>query len=305
AHPLWMVERWASTHGLGATQAICRFDQEPASTSIRLLHPDAEHDLIHEGIELERGEFLTAARRVVTGDIVRSKVFREGRVRIQDEGSQLVAELAGHGSRIVAGSQILDTCAAPGGKTAILAERNPEAAIIAWDISKRRLDAMRHEFGPAGDRVKFEVCDATTAKLKPEYDLILCDVPCTGTGTIGRNPEIRFRVSEDDIARQQSRQVKILSVALHGLAPGGRLLYSTCSLEPEENEAVVAECLDANPGFAVQALDAEVQALAANGAVTQQGAHCLNASALEDGYLRTIPGIHNCDGFFAALLVRH
>jgi 16S rRNA (cytosine967-C5)-methyltransferase len=299
AHPLWLVERWVSSYGLATTQAICHFDQEPASTAIHLLDPDAERDLKEEGIQLEPGDFLTAARRVVSGDIVHSTPFREGRVRIQDEGSQLVAELAGSGGRI------LDTCAAPGGKTAILAERNPGAFITAWDISKRRLDIMRREFAPIGERIAFEVRDAAATTLKPEYDLILCDVPCTGTGTISRNPEIRFRVSEDDITRQHARQVKILSAALPGLAPTGRLLYSTCSLEPEENEAVVSECLAANPGFSLQQIDDAVQSLADAGILTKQGALYLQASALKDGSLRTLPGIHKCDGFFAVLLMRN
>ncbi len=297
AHPAWMVERWESFYVLETAAAICRFDQQPAAPHIRLLDPDAEAALSADGVQLQPGEFLTTARRVVSGDIVRSRPFLEGRIRIQDEASQLVAELAG------AGNRILDTCAAPGGKAAILAERNPHAAITAWDISKRRLEAMRRMF-PSSERMQFEMRDATTAKLQPEYDLILCDVPCTGTGTIGRNPEIRFRVNQEDIARHHARQVKILSSALAGLAREGRLLYSTCSLEPEENEAVIAESLEANPGFIVCPLDDELETLCAKGIVTGAGAERLRTSALKSGFLRTIPGIHNCDGFFAALLTR-
>jgi 16S rRNA (cytosine967-C5)-methyltransferase len=299
AHPQSMVERWSRFYGLDAAQAICQFDQEPAAATIRLLDPAAEQDLVDEGIRLEPGEFLTAARRAASGDVVRSKVFREGRIRIQDEGSQLVAELAGSGSRI------LDTCAAPGGKTAILAERNPEASITAWDISKRRLDAMRRTLAPSGNRIKLEVRDATEAHLLPDYDLILCDVPCTGTGTIARNPEIRFRISEQEIVRQHARQVRILSSALTGLAPVGRLLYSTCSLEPEENEAVVAECLNANAQFTARSIGNEIETLAAVDILTHQGATRLTTSAIRGGFLRTIPGIHNCDGFFAAVLTRN
>ena len=305
AHPLWLVERWALAYGLSSAEAICRFDQQSASRSVRLLDPSAERHLADDGIQLEPGEFLKATRRVVSGDIVRSSAFRDGRVRIQDEGSQLVAELAACGSHIGPGTHILDTCAAPGGKTAILAERNPEAAITAWDISKRRLDAMRSQFAAATERIRFEVADATTKKLNPEYGLILCDVPCTGTGTIGRNPEIRFRITDDEIPRQHARQVKILSAALAGLARSGRLLYSTCSLEPEENESVVEECLAAHPGFALYPLDHAVESLARRGILTDHGAEHLRTSALKSGCLRTIPGVHNCDGFFAALLMRN
>ena len=294
AHPAWMVERWERLYGREAARGICAFDQEPAGICLRLVHPDAEQSLTADGVELAVGDFLTAARRVVRGDVVRSEAFRRGWVRIQDEGSQLVAELAGHGANI------LDTCAAPGGKAAILAERNPEAALLAMDVSRRRLDLMRRNF-PEG-RVRFAVEDAAAMEIAAEYDLILCDVPCTGTGTMGRNPEIRFRVTEKEIARQHDRQVRILSRALEGLAPGGRLLYSTCSLEIEENEAVVAAC--SRNGFEVVSLDEDVARLEREGIVHAEGAAKLREGALRDGFLRTVPGVLGCDGFFAALFVR-
>jgi 16S rRNA (cytosine967-C5)-methyltransferase len=296
AHPQWMVEGWAAAYGLDAAAAICRFDQEPASMSVRLVHPEAEASLNSEGVELVPGEFLTAARRVVRGDVVRSRAFREGWVRIQEEGSQLVAELAGCGHRI------LDTCAAPGGKTAILAERNPDAKIVAQDASRRRLELMQQGMQDAG--IEFVVQDAMAMKLRPEYDLILCDVPCTGTGTISRNPEIRFRVNVDGIARQHERQVKILRAALAGLAPGGRLLYSTCSLEPEENEAVVAECMNAARGFYREPMENELNRLEREGVLSSSGGERLRLHAMREGALRTIPGVVNCDGFFAALILR-
>lgn len=296
AHPRWMVQRWARFYSDEIAREICAFDQEPASVCLRLIHPDAEKALADGGVELQPGDFLTAARRVVRGDVVRSEAFLRGWVRIQDEGSQLVAELAGHGAHI------LDTCAAPGGKTAILAERNSVAKIMALEVSQRRLDEMRRNF--VGDRVRFAVQDATTMRLQPEYDLVLCDVPCSGTGTISRNPEIRFRVNEEEIARQRRRQVEILSRALQGLAPGGRLLYSTCSLEPEENEAVVSECCEHAREFQVVTLDEDVARLEREGVLNPQGAERLRESALRGGFLRTIPGVHACDGFFAALIVR-
>jgi len=296
AHPHWMVARWERFYGHDIARAICAFDQEPAAICLRLVHPDAEQALADQGVELSAGEFLTAARRLVRGDVVRSEAFRRGWVRIQDEGSQLVAELAGHGT------SILDTCAAPGGKTAILAERNPGAAITAMDVSRRRLDLMRGNF--ADGRVQFVVQDAAAMQVPAEYDLILCDMPCTGTGTIARNPEIRFRVSEEEIERQRVRQINILSRALEGLAPGGRLLYSTCSLEPEENESVIAECGERPGGFDVLPLEEDVSRLEREGAIHADGAARLKRSALRGGFLRTLPGVEPCDGFFAALIVR-
>jgi 16S rRNA (cytosine967-C5)-methyltransferase len=221
-------------------------------------------------------------------------------VRIQDEGSQLVAEIVGQGQ------QILDACAAPGGKTAILAERNTGAAITACDISKRRLATMQHmlQRAPFRANIDFTLADAASLKLEPDCDLVLCDAPCSGTGTLARNPEIRHRLWPEDLKRQHDRQVAIMSAVMSGVKPGGRLLYSTCSLEPEENEVVVRECLGRRDDFELVRIDHEIERLERAGIVTPEGDRELRATALVDGCLRTIPGVHACDGFFAALLVR-
>lgn len=284
AHPEWLVARWAENYGSEAAKAICLYDQQQPPVTLRLVDEQSEASLLSNGIELAPGDFLASARRVVRGDVTASAAFRSGAVRIQDEGSQLIAELADHGQRI------LDLCAAPGGKTAILAERNPEAVITACDVSSRRLNSMRELLAgsPGAERIRYLHADATTFQLEPEYDLILCDAPCSGTGTIARNPEIRHRLAPADLKRQQAKQLAILSSAMQGLAPGGRLIYSTCSLEPEENEEVVERCVDRAPGMALQSF-ARVEGLP--------------ATAFSGHYLRTIPGIHPCDGFFAAQII--
>jgi 16S rRNA (cytosine967-C5)-methyltransferase len=297
AHPYWLVERWVAVYGLARATTICQFDQDQAPTSLRLLAAGAEEALLAEGIELAPGTFLTQARRVVQGDITGAKSLREGLVRIQDEGSQLVAELAGHGNRI------LDTCAAPGGKTAILAKRNPAARIVASDASGKRLEEMRCLM-PVDPRISYRVADAAKTMWGERFDLILCDVPCSGTGTLARNPEIRHRLDAAELKRQQVRQIAILRAAMAALEPGGRLIYSTCSLEPEENEAVVSACLAAIPGFRIEPLEGELDALTSSGVLTAEGSQRLRESAMVKGCLRTLPGVHPCDGFFAALLTR-
>jgi len=298
AHPDWMVERWVRRYGVEAAEAICRWDQEPAGVALRVgVGPG---DL--EGIETEPGAFLAAARRVVRGDVGRSDAFREGHVRIQDEGSQLVVEVVAAASS--GAERVLDACAAPGGKTLVLAERLPQAEITAVDVSRGRLDAMRTRMPEAiVERVRFEVADVTRMDLKPEWDLILCDVPCSGTGTMARNPEIRLRVTEEDLARQQARQTAILRAGLRGLKAGGRLVYSTCSLEPEENEQVVSEVLRSAAEFRVVPVEGILDRLAERGVVTAEGRERLRTAAKAD-FLRTLPGLHPCDGFFAAVLSR-
>jgi 16S rRNA (cytosine967-C5)-methyltransferase len=227
-------------------------------------------------------------------------------MRIQDEGSQLVGELAGRGTRI------LDCCAAPGGKTAILAENNPQAEITACDISEARLAAMRRSFArePLTARVHSVLADATAlpflrgTKYSGDFDLILCDAPCSGTGTLARNPEIKLRLAANDLKRQQERQLAIVRSAYGVLAPGGSLVYSTCSLEPEENSMVIQAILASEPSACLLDAGARVDALEAEGRLHPDGAQLLRKTALRDGCLQTIPGILPCDGFFAAVLTR-
>ena len=295
AHPGWMVERWTRRYGADAAEAICRWDQEPAATALRI---DANAGL--SGLETEPGAFLSRALRVVRGDA--AAAVRAGQARIQDEASQLVAEIAAaprSGETRVA--KVLDACAAPGGKTAILLERFPHAQITAIDVSRNRLDAMLRLLGPVGQRLNVEVADAARLELRPEWDRILCDVPCSGTGTMARNPEIRLRLTEADLQRQRTRQIAILRAALAGLAPGGRLVYCTCSLEPEENEDVITAVLREAPAFRMVPISGILDHLVAAGLLTAEGRQLLR-SAATSSFLRTIPGVHPCDGFFAAVL---
>jgi 16S rRNA (cytosine967-C5)-methyltransferase len=295
AHPAWMVERWALRYGLAKATAICKFDQQQPPTTIRLTAVDAEAALTAEGIELSPGAFLTKARRVLRGDVTSTAAYKNGEVRIQDESSQLVAELAGQGANI------LDCCAAPGGKAAILAECNPKAAILACDVSRRRLDEMRGLLrNIRGARISYETVDAAKLAYDRQFDLVLCDVPCSGTGTIARNPEIRHRIEPAEFTRQHSRQVAILLAALRSLKPDGRLVYASCSLEPEENESVIQDCLTGRPEFREAGLDKQLQSLIEAGSFAERSA----VGLLEKGRLRTLPGIHPCDGFFAAMIER-
>ena len=151
------------------------------------------------------------------------------------------------------------------------------------------------------ERVLCRIGDATApAKEDTKFDLVLCDVPCTGTGTLAGNPEIRHRLKPEEFSRQAERQRAILKGALARLAPGGRLVYSTCSLEPEENEHVVEAVLSTS-NFRRVPIDGLLQSLRSSGTIREDAAL---ASAVRDGALRTLPGTHPCDGFFAVILER-
>ena len=296
AYPMWMVERWVSFYGSDGANAICRYGQVQPSRAVRIESPEVEAELAAQGVRLEAGELLTAARTVVYGDISGTAAFREGRVRIQDEGSQLVAELVPRGHRI------LDSCAAPGGKTLILAERNPNARVVACEASASRLAQLQKRVAQFGERVECRLADATTPGDESVYDTVLADVPCTGTGTLGRNPEIRHRLSLEELPRQAERQRRILRAAVRALRTGGHIVYSTCSLEPEENEQVVNAVLAENAGLRQVSIEPRIKELGADRIITAAAAELLQSCITPQGRLRLTPGTFHTDGFFVALI---
>ena len=303
AHPPWMVERWAALFGMEQAKAICRYDQYPPAASVRLASPDAEMALAEEDVRLAPGVFLANARSVLSGDVANTEAVRDGMVRLQDEGSQLIAELLG-GTGVP--KSILDSCAAPGGKTAILAERYPESVVIASDVSAVRLAKMAAVFQKTQvlARIRARVGDASKVEADERFDLILCDVPCSGSGTLARNPEIKLRLTLEDILRQQERQIAILRASLRALEAGGRLVYSTCSLEPEENEQVVQAILEMNADYKLVPVRQRLEELRATGALHADGAVLLLKEAVHGEYLRVLPGKFATDGFFAAIFTR-
>ncbi|MDE1155429.1 MAG: transcription antitermination factor NusB [Acidobacteriaceae bacterium] len=252
-HPEWLVKRWLAIYGREVTEAICNFDLEEPAGA---------------------------------------GLFSDGRFAM-DDGSRLVAELAA--AALPQAKRVWDTCAAPGGKTLVLADHLPEAEIIATDVSPKRVERLRERTErEAPGRVRVLQADAANfSSAEGRFDLILCDAPCSGTGTLAHNPEIKVRLEPEDLRRQSDRQRKILKASLERLAPGGRLVYSTCSLEPEENERIVATL-----GTLVKIIPMEetlgLLQLPFSGEAPLQGP-----------YLRTLPGANFAgDGFFAAILER-
>jgi 16S rRNA (cytosine967-C5)-methyltransferase len=298
AHPAWLVERWAAHYGLAAARAICCHGQAQPALTVRLASAAGEEELAAEGVTLASGSLLTATRVVTAGDATATAAYRAGRVRIQDEGSQLVAEIAG-----TAGS-ILDCCAAPGGKTLILAERNPHAKIVACEANAERLNALRTRLAACAGQVECRLADATKPSEEAAFELVLADVPCSGTGTLGRNPEIRHRLKAEDFARQAERQKEILRAAVQAVRPGGRVVYSTCSLEPEENEQVIAAVLAENPSMRVVPVQERIAAMDAAGLLAPGAAKELCGAVTPEGALRLLPGAFATDGFFIALMQR-
>jgi len=292
AHPEWLVARWVERYGLAAAQQICLHNQSVPGTAIHLHDDQAERELAEAGVLLRPGLLLSGARRVDSGDVTKTRAYREGRISIQDEASQLIALLAGQGEKI------LDCCAAPGSKTALLAKRNPRASVFASELHPHRARLLRHLVNLPN--VRIVAADARHLPFASGFDRILADVPCSGTGTLAHNPEIKWRLKPGDLSDLQSRQIAILKSALAHLAAGGRLVYSTCSLEPEENEAVVEAALDGASGLSQIDCRAELEQLRRSNELCWDDV----GSLLAGSYLRTIPGEHPCDGFFATILER-
>lgn len=291
AHPLWLVERWWREFGGDTARQICGYDQRVPETAIRLDSAATDLELSAEGVELAAGQLTSLARRVLAGDVTKTRAFREGRVAIQDEASQLVALLVGRGARI------LDCCAAPGGKTRVLAQRNPASEVVAVELHSHRARLLS-KLVPEKN-VRIVMGDIGEFPVGDLFDCVLADVPCSGTGTLARNPEIKWRLQPADLADLHRRQVEILRAAMRQVAPGGRLVYSTCSLEPEENADVVREALASDPSFRVLDCGVELERLRSNGDVVADW-----GSLTRGNYLRTVPGVQHCDGFFAAVLRR-
>jgi 16S rRNA (cytosine967-C5)-methyltransferase len=288
AHPRWLVERWVAAYGRDAALAICEYDQrEPHAGT---LFPASPSDTI--------GPNPTAAAATHAPPQM-------------DDGSRLVAELAAAAlpQSTASTPRVWDCCAAPGGKTLMLALRLPTADILATDVSSKRLanTAARLRRYTYAKQVRCEVADAAappSPESAPLFDLILCDVPCTGTGTLARNPEIRHRLRPEELARQSARQREILTHAARRLSPGGRIVYSSCSLEPEENEAVV-NAIASSANLRLLPIEPLLESLISTGILTPDLGSSLISSATYNGALRTLPGTHPCDGFFATVLERN
>jgi 16S rRNA (cytosine967-C5)-methyltransferase len=303
SHPLWMVERWLARLGETATVALLEANNAAPRRSCAAHQPDQRESIVREleesGLQVAPGQLLKSAFSVIGGSVVRTEAFRSGKISIQDEASQTIPFLLD----VCAGDRVLDLCAAPGGKTvALIRAAGPNALVIAADVHPHRLEATRSQFARLG-LSRPQVVALNAARPLPFsrlFERILLDAPCSGTGTLARHPEIRWRLRPEQLAEFHALQTRLLRNALAQLAPGGRLVYSTCSLEPEENEDVVAEALAAQPQDAASLRRVAASQLCRT--VVSHLAPGVSGSSLFDslGQFHTSPAIQHTDGFFAA-----
>jgi 16S rRNA (cytosine967-C5)-methyltransferase len=247
SHPRWLVERWARQFGVEEAAAFARANNRVPPTAFRVV--DRDFTDLENQLVLEPSKVAENAWRVSDAASRLRELAAEGKIYLQDEASQLVAQTV----EIQPGERVLDLCAAPGSKTTLMALRaNDSALIVASDRSPTRLNTVVK----TGElqkltSIKSVVLDATKSLPfdNSVFDRILIDAPCSGTGTLRRNPEIRYRISENDIHTLATQQKLFLQNATRVLKPGGQLVYSTCSVEREENEQVIDAFLAANAKF--------------------------------------------------------
>ncbi len=234
SHPEWLWRRWVRAFGREAAEQVMAASQKPAPLWVWFTDPDASGRLSNEqGIELHQHPWMPGAWRAIGSDLVGS--LRKGDAYAQDPASQLVAWLTA--SLTPTGAEVIDLCAAPGGKTARAARDGVWTTAVAADLSLGRLRLSGRVFETCAGQIFRVVQDASRpAVAEGRWHTVVLDAPCTGTGTLRRHPELRYRLQPDDAGERSALQAQLLGPSLGLVAPGGLLLYSTCSIEPEENE---------------------------------------------------------------------
>ena len=296
SHPRWLVERWLTRYGIEAATSWARFDNEPAPLTLRVNTLRATRDgLARElqdlGVATDVARFAPDALIVREGNPLLTPLAHTGVFVVQDEASQLVGHFVG----AVPGERILDACASPGGKTTQMAAAlQGDGTIAAADVRGRRVALLDRAVRESGAR-NVLVVQANARQTVPfrdaAFDAILVDAPCSGLGTIRRDPDVRWRRRETDLASLATAQSEMLAHLADAVRPGGRLVYSTCSSEPEENEAVVEAFLSSHRQFRL--------------ATPAHFKKDVTMAPLLDGNgaLRTLPFRDGLEAFYAACLV--
>lgn len=293
SHPAWLVRKWMDDFGEQEARALMRANNEAPPLALRFNPLVASEEeilraLAQEGIQIESSPYVPGAYRVRLGSLgLRAEVWRKGWVYVQDEASQLIAHLVSPRP----GMRVLEICAAPGSKTTHMAVlMSNRGMIVAGDRHLGRLRTLKRVAARLQVRIAHPIALEGRGPLPllpgVRFERVLVDVPCSGTGTLRRHPEIKWRLTPEQVLRFAEQQRALLAEAARWVQPGGWLLYATCSLEHEENEDVIGAFL---------AEHAEFQLVPAAGPEVLRSA---------SGCVRTFPHRHGMDGFFAALMER-
>jgi 16S rRNA (cytosine967-C5)-methyltransferase len=249
-----LIDRWATAFGLDEAESFATSNNMMPPTAFRVVENRADRSVIVSrltaaGATLESSDIVEGAWRVLGATPLLRELTAAGTIYLQDEASQLVA----HEMEVKPGERVLDLCAAPGGKTTMMADRSGDSAfIVAGDRSETRMATVVNTMKLQELKsIKPVILNAleTLPFGEGSFDKVLVDAPCSGTGTLRRNPEIRWRLTPLDFGKFAEQQKLILMRAVEMVKPGGRLIYSTCSVEPQENEEVIEEVMAGDERF--------------------------------------------------------
>jgi 16S rRNA (cytosine967-C5)-methyltransferase len=300
SHPEWLIERWKNRYGDSKTTTLCHSNNTIAPLCLRTNTTLTTSDILlnklkKAGLKAEPGKYSLFAIKLrdYHGPVINIPGFAEGLFQVQDEAAQLVIMLLGP---IQKKKSYLDGCAGLGGKTSHLAQMLPgECKLVAIEPSCARVKKLKENLARLRLDTSVTIVEGTVNSLLPDmkekFDGVLIDAPCSGLGVIRRHPDIRWNRAQSDLLRYQETQSAILESAAQLLAPGGTLVYATCSTEPEENEEVVHKFQAKHPGFLLSDC---------RDALPENGAGLVDSK----GFFRTLPGQDDLDGFFGARLIK-
>lgn len=256
SHPDFLVQRWMRRFGSTRTRALLDANNRPKAMQLLAFRDRGGRELlaenlIDEGIEVEPTPLAPFGLTVRSGQPLRSAAYRRGDFYIQDEASQAAALLP----LPRPGERILDAAAAPGGKAFALLACEPEVNLVLADVAAGRLAILEANLRRLGRPLPRVLADAGKPPFKAAFDRVVVDLPCTGTGTFRKNPELKWRLSESEVGRLSAQGLRLLRGSLQAVAPGGLLVAITCSLEAEENEDVVAELCARESGLRLEPLE--------------------------------------------------
>ena len=297
SHPPWLIKKWLALYGEEETVLLCKANNLIPPVTVRVNALKAARDSVtaemaDEAIQTKPTSFSPDGIRIIDTEqpLRETGWMKEGIIQIQDEGAQLISRFLSPNP----GELILDICAGTGGKTLHLAAlMGNRGRIVALDNVAHKIEALRGLSTRMGATIIEPLCrdgrQHPPKNLAETFDVVLVDAPCTGTGTLRRNPEIKWRLTHDDIARITTLQSELLDSAARYLKTGGCIVYSTCSLLTEENEDQIKAFLSRHKLFHLDISPRSVPA------------ECID----HNGYLKTFPHRHDMDGFFAARLRKH
>ncbi len=292
SHPKWLLERWINIYGFSEAQRIMETNNEIPKISFRInrlkTNPDTfqaklhEHNISVQSSELE--DFLIPERFFDLEPFIQS-----GELSVQSQSQALVCQLLSPKP----GQKVLDMCAAPGGKSTYLAElMNNEGEILSLDLYENKLGNIESLAGTLGiSIIQTRAHDATTYKSPEKYDAVLLDAPCSGTGVLARRAELRWRLKESELAVLSALQLKLLQNAMELVKDEGVIVYSTCSIEPEENSELIDTFLKDNPDWDIDP-------------ATHILPEAYHRFVAENGTLTLLPHLHGIDGAYAVRLKR-